>query len=93
MVSLQILNRVISTKDISIITDNNLTIDYFLEYEDEYSFIKEHFDNYKNVPDTETFINKFPDFELLEVNIDTLELKKLKDSVYEYLEKRIKELC
>ena len=68
MVSLQILNRVISTKDISIITDNNLTIDYFLEYEDEYSFIKEHFDNYKNVPDTETFINKFPDFELLEVN-------------------------
>ena len=68
MVSLQILNRVISTKDISIIIDNNLTIDYFLEYEDEYSFIKEHFDNYKNVPDTETFINRFPDFELLEVN-------------------------
>ena len=68
MVSLQILNKIISTKDISIITDNNLTIDYFLEYEDEYSFIKEHFDNYKNVPDTETFINKFPDFELLEVN-------------------------
>ena len=68
MVSLQILNKIISTKDISIITDNNLTIDYFLEYEDEYSFIKEHVDNYKNVPDTETFINKFPDFELLEVN-------------------------
>ena len=68
MVSLQILNKIISTKDISIIVDNNLTIDYFLEYEDEYSFIKEHFDNYKNVPDTETFINKFPDFELLEVN-------------------------
>lgn len=68
MVSLQILNKIISTKDISIIADNNLTIDYFLEYEDEYSFIKEHFDNYKNVPDTETFINKFPDFELLEVN-------------------------
>ena len=68
MVSLQILNKIISTKDISIIIDNNLTIDYFLEYEDEYSFIKEHFDNYKNVPDTETFINKFPDFELLEVN-------------------------
>ena len=67
MVTLQILNKIISTKDISIITDNNLTIDYFLEYEDEYSFIKEHFDNYKNVPDTETFINKFPDFELLEV--------------------------
>ena len=67
MVSLQILNKIISTKDISIIIDNNLTIDYFLEYEDEYSFIKEHFDNYKNVPDTETFINKFPDFELLEV--------------------------
>lgn len=32
-------------------------------------------------------------FELLEANIDTLELKKLKDFVYDYLEKRIKELC
>lgn len=67
MVSLQILNKVLATKDISIIIDNNLGINYFIEYEDEYVFIREHFDNYKNVPDTETFISRFPDFELLEV--------------------------
>lgn len=68
MVSLQILNKVISTKDISIILDNNLTVDYFLEYEEEYTFIRSHYDNYKNIPDVETFINQFSDFELLEVN-------------------------
>lgn len=67
MVSLQIINKVLATKDISIIIDNNLGIDYFIEYEEEYFFIREHFENYKNVPDTETFISKFPDFELLEV--------------------------
>lgn len=32
-------------------------------------------------------------FELLEANINTSELKKLKGFVYDYLEKRIKELC
>ena len=67
MVQLQVLSRVIATHDISIIVDNNLTKDYFLEYEGEYDFILEHYNNYKNVPDAETFISAFPEFDILQV--------------------------
>lgn len=78
MVQLQVLNKVLTTKDISLLIDNNLTADYFVEYEPEYNFIMSHYDTYKNVPDTETFLSQFPDFELLRVTesdrylIDTL---------------------
>ena len=67
MVQIQCLNRVLANKDISILTDNNLTSDYFLEYSDEYEFIKNHYDNYGVVPDIETVISQFPDFEVLQV--------------------------
>lgn len=52
----------------SVLTDNGITEEYFTEYSDEYKFIKEHFDNYKNVPDIESVISQFPDFSLVEVN-------------------------
>lgn len=68
MVQLQCLNRVLDTKDMSLILDNNLTSEYFIEYPDEYEFIKNHFDTYGKVPDVETFMSNFQDFELLEVN-------------------------
>lgn len=67
MVALQIISKVISTKDISIIKDNLLTEEYFPEYEDEYNFILEHYDKYQNIPDKATFLAQFPDLELVEV--------------------------
>ena len=45
-----------------------LTVDYFLGYEDEYTFIDEHKEKYGNIPDKETFLAKFPNFEILDVN-------------------------
>lgn len=68
MVQLQILSRILTSKDISILDNNNLTEDYFVEYLDEYNYIKDHFNNYGSVPDTTTFLSKFPDIELVEVN-------------------------
>ena len=68
MVQLQIISRVITTKDISIILDNNLTRDYFTEYSAEYDFILDHYNTYKNVPDAETFISVFQDITLFEVS-------------------------
>ena len=35
MVQLQILSKVLDTKDMSIIQDNNLNEDYFIEYSEE----------------------------------------------------------
>lgn len=67
MVALQILSKVLLSKDISIIENNLLTEDYFLEYVDEYNFIMNHYKEYGNVPDKATFLAAFPDVELVEV--------------------------
>ena len=68
MVELQILSKVLNTKDISILTDNYLTEEYFPSYTEEYSFIKNHFEQYGIVPDIETFLSKFDTFERVSVN-------------------------
>ena len=67
MVSLQILSKVINTKDNSIIEDNALTQEYFPGYADEFNFIQDHIRTYGNVPDAETFFDRFPKAELVEV--------------------------
>lgn len=68
MIQSQMLNKIIQTKDASIITLNNLTADYFSEYKDEYWFIKNHLTKYGNIPDIETVLNVFPEFEVISVN-------------------------
>lgn len=78
MIQEQVLSYVLENKNISILKDNNITGEYFLEYQDEFEFINNHYDTYKVVPDVETFLSKFNDFDLLDVNetprylIDTL---------------------
>ena len=67
MVELQILSRVIKDKNASILTLNGITQDYFITYGEEYSYIMNHFKNYGNVPDKETFLSKFPNFTLIDV--------------------------
>ena len=67
MVALQILSKVLSSSDNSIIADNLLSIDYFVGYENEYNFIQDHIKKYGNVPDKATFLAQFPDTELVEV--------------------------
>ena len=68
MVQLQFLNYVLAKKDISPFIANNIGEEYFTEYIDEYRFIKDHYDEYKSVPDIETFVSRFKDFEVLEVH-------------------------
>lgn len=67
MVSLQLLSKVLGTKDYSIIEDNMLTRDYFVGYQNEFDFIENHYNTYHTVCDKETFISEFPSFTLLEV--------------------------
>ena len=62
MIQLQVLNYVLASKSLSILRDNNIDKDYFTEYPDEYQFIIDHFSQYNQVPDMETFMAKFPDF-------------------------------
>lgn len=65
---LQLLNKIIQTKDYSIISTHNLTVDQFYNYPDEFNFIQNHFKAYQTVPDKLTFTEAFPDFDFVEVN-------------------------
>ena len=67
MVVLQILNKVIKTSSMNLIIDNNLTREMFLSYEDEFDFIMYHYEKYNKVPDKETFLSQFNEFDLLDV--------------------------
>lgn len=63
-----ILNKILQTKDLSIIKLNNLTEDYFFNYKAEFNFILNHYDKYKVVPDITTFLYTFPNFEQIQVS-------------------------
>lgn len=65
--ALQIISKVISSGDYSIIENNLLNEEFFVEYEDEFNYIRKHFKKYGNVPDKFTFMSKFPELELVEV--------------------------
>lgn len=63
-----ILNKILNTKDISIITLNNLTEKHFTDYKAEFLYIMNHYNQYRIVPDKLTFASVFPDFKLIDVN-------------------------
>lgn len=69
VVELQIISKVIESGDYSFLEDNFITEEYFAGsgYEEEFEFIKEHYEKYKNVPDKATFLSKFQDIELVQV--------------------------
>ena len=79
MIQLQFLNYILDTKDTSLILVNNLDASYFSDYEREFNFIKNHLNEYSTVPDKETFITKFPDFDIIEVHESS---KYLIDELY-----------
>lgn len=71
MVELQIINKVLKDKDTSLLDMNDITRDYFNQYQEEYDYIMEHKQKYGNVPDLETFIAKFQDFDVVNVSEST----------------------
>lgn len=68
MIQLQFLNYLLSTGDSSLIFVNNLTKEFFSDYPREYEYIVSHIKDYGNIPDTVTFLSKFPKFDIIEVN-------------------------
>lgn len=86
MIQLQFLNKLLTTKNASLLTVNNLNHEFFSDYLNEYRFIQSHLDQYGTIPDVETFVNKFPDFDVLNVNETD---KYLLDALYEDRNKRV----
>lgn len=67
MIQLQVISKVLQSKNMEFLQDNFLTPEYFVGYEEEISFIYDHFRDFGNVPDKATFLAKFPDIDLVEV--------------------------
>lgn len=67
MIELQLLNKVLKDQSVKIIIMNNLTSDHFINYQDEFNFIMNHYKKFNKVPDKETFLAKFSEFGIIEV--------------------------
>lgn len=80
MAQLQFLTRLLNTQDSSLILNNNINVDFFSDYKDEFLFITDHLSKYGNVPDMYTFMGKFPHFDVIEVRESS---DYLVDALYE----------
>jgi replicative DNA helicase len=68
VIQLQFLNYVLNSKDSSLIILNNLNEGHFSDYKGEFAYIKRHLDKYGNIPDLESFLSSFQEFEVIKVN-------------------------
>ena len=71
MVELQCLNKVLKDGNDNLLTTNDITRDYFNDYIEEYDWIMEHKEKFGNIPDIETFLATFQDFEIINVSEST----------------------
>lgn len=67
MIQLQFLNKVLQDGNPSLILLNNIDSSYFSDFKEQFDFIKNHIDEYSCIPDKETFLARFPNFQLFEV--------------------------
>lgn len=63
----QILNKILDNKSLEIILSNGIDESFFIEYKNEFNYIIQHDNKYHNVPDKLTFLDKFADFDFIEV--------------------------
>lgn len=68
MIQEQAISYILGSKDSSLIISNRLDESFFPSYVSEWKYITTHFQKYGTIPDTESFLNNFPDFDLVSVN-------------------------
>ena len=67
MVQIQLINQILKSHSLDIVLNNGLRTEQFAEYGVEFDFIYNHYKKYGNVPDVATFIDNFPEFDIIEV--------------------------
>ena len=103
MIELQVISKILDTKDFSFIenSDEEITAEYFGNYAKEFEFIKNHYKQYSKVPDIETFLSKFSDIELVDVKDNSVYVKlkghcsgckNAKLTLKNFVESKLKEL-
>lgn len=81
MIEQSLICKVLDAPDLEILNANGVIADMFLTCRDEIDFIINHYNTYKQMPDKITFLGRFTDFQMLEVNesVDYL-VYKLKEA-------------
>ena len=67
MIQLQAINNIINNNNIEQYMNAHIEVKHLLGYEKEYEYILDHYARYGKAPDLATFINKFPDTEIIDV--------------------------
>lgn len=82
MIELQVLNYIFQTNSMQLVILNGITEEYFTTYKEQFNFIKNHYEQYNQLPSRETFNSKFADsFEWLKItDPENYLLDKLKES-------------
>ena len=65
LTQLQILNLLLNKKDTSLLSI--LDSKQFFQYKNEFNFIFNHYKQYQQIPDIQSFLKVFPDFEVIQV--------------------------
>ena len=71
MIEQSIICKLLDATDLEILHSNSITAEMFLTCKEEITFILDHFNQYKQMPDKITFLSKFKDFQMLEVTEST----------------------
>ena len=69
MVQAQTINKILHSKSLDLYWDNDLTVEHFGSNADEMQFILDHYEQYGNVPDIPTFLDKFSEFSECEMHL------------------------
>lgn len=64
MIELQLLNYILEKRSFAILKQNNITSDFFITYSAEAEYMFNHYAKYGTVPDKETYLSAYPDFDL-----------------------------
>ena len=84
MVQIQLINKILRSKSLESVMNTDISPEYFLDHSEEYDFILEHYKEFGNVPDTETFLDHFPEFDIVDVTeSDEYLIQKLEEE-YQY---------
>ena len=65
LTQLQVLNLILDKKDIEFLSV--LDSKQFSQYKTEFNFILNHYKQYQQIPDIQTFLKVFPDFDVVQV--------------------------
>ncbi len=68
MIQEQTLSYILKSHDTSLILLNRLDESFFSNYTSEWKYILTHVNKFGTVPDTESFLSTFPDFDYIDVN-------------------------